>query len=497
MPNRFKMKLILALLLLTSTAVYGQISITLTPNGSDDYTAIQSAVKAGGGKQVNVIWKPGLYWTSRYIDLPYSNVRFFSDTSLTELRPTPDFKVTRDGLFQAKAPAVYTDGTPTASLNIQVRANSNQFVYTDADKLKIGQVLVLSGGENFAVEKDAHGLPYKHGWFGSPIAIEGNVITMNNTPREGFTAYGLTQYGSLHDIQISGLKINLAGWTTGYGLEFRFVTNCKVDGIVIEGTPNSAEGHLMGIMATADGMVVQNSSFRHQRYLAKSGGNYAVNLQGNDLLVYNCNFWQTVDGIESGGRNYVTRGYRILKNRISDLGRLAIGMHANTYGEVAYNIIYTKWTQAITFRHKWSRAHHNYILVDNTAGTQKFNNWLWEYAFDGMQIDSNWFVYRGGTAKVNLAIKTSQLLEPMRNMKVFNNNIWGGSFSFSNLGTGNFISDNHFYEYGGIVGFLRPKSLEGNTISDNRFIKGIAPPDESVLQEAWNKNPFRLGQRKD
>jgi hypothetical protein len=444
---------------------------------TDDTQAFTDAINFGRGDTTNVHVGPGVFNFSHKVGFLYSNVNVLADSATTTFVPT--WSSAGESFIGA-----YGQLLSSSSVSIPV-STGNTFSYAGA--LNVGDLVQLLGPVYVTLPD---GKTYSNGWFGVAPSHSGSTVTMNNTAQETYTATTLKRYKPLTNIHINGMRLNLSSWTKGRGIELKMVTNSSIDHCVLNGPSNSAVGPTQGFIVEGDNVQIVNNNIHDFLYLYTGTSCYAINPQGNNVVCQGNKFYRARVCIESGGREYISRGIDYIGNYFEDITSITLGFHGNTYGSIHDNIIKQKvqviggsttGDKSISLRHFHGKVYHNYLYIDNTTNHTERAIWMQENGYSDIEIYDNWIVYIGGSASNNRFIAASNLQGTITNYNIHDNHVWNGSVSLSSpYGTGIQIYANEFFALG-ITGSINPTSCTGCTINTNTRFTGIAAPTETVL----------------
>jgi hypothetical protein len=458
---------------------------------ADDFSAFQSAIDFGKGDTTYVHMGPGVFNFSAKVQFHYSNVSVLSDSSVTTFVPT------YTGSGTSPFICAYGSLVQTATVSIPVTSGANTFSWSGAASVSNTDILVLYGPVYANVINST--ATYANGWFGVPNSHTSSTVTMNNTALETYTATTLKRYRPLTNIHLYGMRLDLSSWSAGWGVELRKVTNSSIDHCVLSGQPNASTGVTQGFIIEGDNVQIVNNNIHDFLYAYTGTSCYAINPEGHNVTVQNNTFYRVRVCIESGGRDYISRGMDYIGNRFDDITSVTLGFHGDSYGVVRDNIIHQKvfslngtnvGLKSISLRYFHGDVYNNFIYLDNTLNHTDRRIWMQENGYKDISIHDNWVIYKGGTASNNRFIGFGSLLGATSNIQVYNNHIWNGSIQLATDGSGTYsgvqIHDNDFYNYTiagatGVTGSISPSSCAGCTFTTNKHFTGIAPPNESVL----------------
>jgi hypothetical protein len=245
-PN---MKKILYLLLLLPLASFAQITVAW--NGGDQGSTIQSALNnAGYGGYVQFVTGGKVYLSSTQIKVP-NGVTL--DGQGSTLKPTSGLPLNASYFVTSATATLYS----ATGLSIPITEGSTTFTYANAAKCTPGDIVQVTGPEYYRNPVD--NVPYYYGYYITIASVSGTTVTVTHPFPASFTASSLYVYKAGYNIHIKNLTLDMAGRTTGGGVQLNHAVNSSIENVTVKGTlPAPADGLIVGINVQGVGNVVDH-----------------------------------------------------------------------------------------------------------------------------------------------------------------------------------------------------------------------------------------------
>ena len=376
-------------------------SLGITGDGTDEGLEIQAALNAT--TNTKLVGTPGkTYIIGQFLIVP-SNKTF--DGNGATLKPLSGLVISSGNALIGTNGSMRQNTIGTA---IDVVKGSYTFIHPEPTEVAIGENVALRGPEYYSNGSDL----YYHGWYGTVVAKSGSTITLSHAASASFTSPRINTYRTTNNIHILNWFIDMRGFKQGKGVDINHTTNSSVEGCRIESDPN--DGIDGGIFAEGVNLVVKNNIKKNMELNEQS--KYAINPQGQDIIVEGNLIEGCRSGISSGIRDYYATGiiYRnnTVDNSIKDGtttvgGGTMLGFHANTFGIIEGNTV--RITNPVGYnlhtiepRGGHAIVRNNKITVTQEGASTAFVIYLYENATDSIQIYNN-EVYSAGTGTGTIA----------------------------------------------------------------------------------------------
>lgn len=371
---------------------------------TNDAAAIQAALKSG---TKTVYFEAGkTYFTDRPLIVP-SNTTIAGNGAV--IKPDATFPTSRVGVIMTQKRISFK----ADNVNINVTKGDATFNYSNANKLKEGQLVELNGEAYAAFGSNE--ATYKNGWFGLVKSVSDETVTLSLPAEATFTATAIKMYATSSDVHITGLTVDLQGRTSGYGIGLVNAVNASVENCTVRSDSSETKSAEMGIYALGMNLTILNNTIEKIR-IARNGAGYGINVEGHDVVVQGNRISTARHCITSAGRNFFSTNIIIRGNTAYSGGGYApIDFHGNASGIIESNYIYSTMpnTYGIAIRNNNTTVKDNYIDMQGEKVTAVK---AFELAEDSLEITGNKIRFHGNGKAFGAAKK-------MQNTRVENNHV--------------------------------------------------------------------------
>lgn len=466
-------KLLTILLLCVLVFLKAHAQYTVPWTGGDDGPAIQSALNSNSYVQLQT---GKIYQSSVFLTVRNNSTFELNDATL---KPYSTLPVLNKPFISGQA----ATQTYSASASIVVTEGSDQFTYSGASSLHVGDLIKLVGpaygqwgsaGAYYATGKD------------TITAVSGTTVTVSQPAPRSYTATQIIAYNPGHDIVIRNGHIDMRGRTVGSGVALYDAKHSRIEYMEVYADSNSSVGPSQGIVCTGAGNTIDHALVRNISPIHFGGSIYGINVGGAGNTISNCTVLNAATGISTGAqRDFLSTGTTITNSYVDQMqgDGQAVDFHSNSYNAVVdggtlFGGLNTNGAGTVDARGNGITFRNLSITTRNPFGKYVNAVYLFEACETNTTIENCTFMAVGSGGGLNVLMNSSATqLSPMRNLLFRHNYVGGGMLTLKAILGANITIDSNRFEttsgYSAGVNFSTATAFAGYDVHDNTFINRL------------------------